>query len=170
MGTSNHAAATIHLPGRPRLEPVWSTLASLRLLGTSHTRRSLPLHCSVAPPRSWAKRESNPRPPACKAGALDQLSYSPGSSPYNASPSGKSTQYPKTKSTGANPVEPFANRRYPATRHITAAISKTALARLKRSRPDSARFSGTMFERNASARVRQGSTAQPTSSAFFLSW
>lgn len=25
----------------------------------------------------WARRESNPRPPACKAGALDQLSYSP---------------------------------------------------------------------------------------------
>src|SRR5712671_132865 len=25
----------------------------------------------------WAKRDSNPRPPACKAGALNQLSYSP---------------------------------------------------------------------------------------------
>ncbi len=25
--------------------------------------------------RWWARRESNPRPPACKAGALDQLSY-----------------------------------------------------------------------------------------------
>ena len=27
----------------------------------------------------WAKRDSNPRHPACKAGALNQLSYSPGS-------------------------------------------------------------------------------------------
>ena len=25
----------------------------------------------------WAKRDLNPRHPACKAGALDQLSYSP---------------------------------------------------------------------------------------------
>ncbi len=25
----------------------------------------------------WAKRDSNPRHPACKAGALNQLSYSP---------------------------------------------------------------------------------------------
>ena len=27
---------------------------------------------------AWAKRDSNPRHPACKAGALNQLSYSPG--------------------------------------------------------------------------------------------
>src|SRR5215467_3167092 len=27
---------------------------------------------------TWAKRDSNPRLPACKAGALNQLSYSPG--------------------------------------------------------------------------------------------
>lgn len=25
----------------------------------------------------WAKRDSNPRPPGCKPGALNQLSYSP---------------------------------------------------------------------------------------------
>src|SRR5678815_3772898 len=33
----------------------------------------------LAPPTgmTWAKRDSNPRHPACKAGALDQLSYSP---------------------------------------------------------------------------------------------
>ncbi len=29
------------------------------------------------PANLWAKRDSNPRLPACKAGALDQLSYSP---------------------------------------------------------------------------------------------
>ncbi len=27
--------------------------------------------------RMWAQRDSNPRPPACKAGALNQLSYAP---------------------------------------------------------------------------------------------
>src|SRR5437899_2805483 len=31
--------------------------------------------CGLVP--QWAKRDSNPRPPACKAGALNQLSYSP---------------------------------------------------------------------------------------------
>src|SRR5438093_3823708 len=31
--------------------------------------------CSLVP--QWAKRDSNPRPPACKAGALNRLSYSP---------------------------------------------------------------------------------------------
>ncbi len=27
--------------------------------------------------KGWAQRDSNPRPPACKAGALNQLSYAP---------------------------------------------------------------------------------------------
>src|SRR2546422_10843020 len=31
--------------------------------------------CRLIP--QWAKRDSNPRPPACKAGALNRLSYSP---------------------------------------------------------------------------------------------
>ncbi len=44
----------------------------------SPTRR--PSRTNTVPPwcgNQWAKRDSNPRHPACKAGALNQLSYSP---------------------------------------------------------------------------------------------
>src|SRR5256885_5806952 len=37
--------------------------------------RAVLSRCGLVP--QWAKRDSNPRPPACKAGALNQLSYSP---------------------------------------------------------------------------------------------
>src|SRR5437588_5506498 len=37
----------------------------------------------------WAKRDSNPRPPACKAGALNQLSYSPHSRPLQRQAEGE---------------------------------------------------------------------------------
>ena len=65
---------------------------------------------------TWAKRDSNPRHPACKAGALNQLSYSPVQSwrstryllrrPkdalfHRAIASGNSTQYPSTRKTAA---------------------------------------------------------------------
>ena len=42
-----------------------------------------PSRTNTVPPwcgNQWAKRDSNPRHPACKAGALNQLSYSPRSS------------------------------------------------------------------------------------------
>src|SRR5438552_848687 len=37
--------------------------------------RAVLSRCGLVP--QWAKRDSNPRPPACKAGALNRLSYSP---------------------------------------------------------------------------------------------
>ena len=37
---------------------------------------------TIRPSGWWAKADSNRRPPACKAGALDQLSYSPASAAF----------------------------------------------------------------------------------------
>src|SRR5438046_504810 len=60
------ASCAIAAPAPPSTRPA----TSRRIL-----TRDVLSRCSLVP--QWAKRDSNPRPPACKAGALNRLSYSP---------------------------------------------------------------------------------------------
>src|SRR3989475_10140924 len=60
----------IRRPPRSTLFPYTTLFRSRRIL-----TRGVLSRCGLVP--QWAKRDSNPRPPACKAGALNQLSYSP---------------------------------------------------------------------------------------------
>src|SRR5205823_13174440 len=60
------ASCAVAAPAPPSTRPA----TSRRIL-----TRDVLSRCSLVP--QWAKRDSNPRPPACKAGALNRLSYSP---------------------------------------------------------------------------------------------
>ncbi len=67
-----------------------SQAAMQALPGLPHRQQPATLPIAVAL-SEWAKQDSNLRPPACKAGALDQLSYSPGRSRRMRMAAGKST-------------------------------------------------------------------------------
>src|SRR2546423_31715 len=60
------ASGAVAAPAPPSTRPA----TSRRIL-----TRDVLSRCSLVP--QWAKRDSNPRPPACKAGALNRLSHSP---------------------------------------------------------------------------------------------
>src|SRR2546427_303928 len=60
------ASCAVAAPAPPSTRPA----TSRRIL-----TRDVLSRCSLVP--QWAKRDSNPRPPACKAGALNRLSHSP---------------------------------------------------------------------------------------------